>query len=335
MDDTGRGFGYTGTETSSVVMSGMGGLSAGGAEDVSSISVGLLPNVWGFTVKAPTKNGLDVSGRLGLYTHMNADGSSGSNNVINIRETSLTVSGFFGSVLMGRSLGIHGANAILNDMTLFGVGVNSGQITGTTLGRIGVGYVYADWYPQITWTTPGIGPIGAKIGMMQATQLHSDELADATNTDTPRVEAQLDYNFNIADLGGYVWVNGQYQNVSRTEAQTAAFKIANLGNNTVAQAAAGAIGGEYDESVDVGALGFGTTLSFQGLKFVATGFWNVGLGMQFQGNLGNAYFGSLDTRGKARHFYGGYLQATYDFGQGTNLGYSYGQNKQVLTVRIS
>ena len=29
--------------------------------------------------------------------------------------------------------------------------------------------------------------------------------------------------------------------------------------------------------------------------------------------------------------YGGYLQATYDFGQGTNLGYSYGQNKQVLT----
>ena len=331
MDDTGRDFGYTGTETSSVVMSGMGGLSAGGAEDVSSISVGLLPNVWGFTVKAPTKNGLDVSGRLGLYTHMNADGSSGSNNVINIRETSLTVSGFFGSVLMGRSLGIHGANAILNDMTLFGVGVNSGQITGTTLGRIGVGYVYADWYPQITWTTPGIGPIGAKIGMMQATQLHSDELADATNTDTPRVEAQLDYNFNIADLGGYVWVNGQYQNVSRTEAQTAAFKIANLGNNTVAQAAAGAIGGEYDESVDVGALGFGTTLSFQGLKFVATGFWNVGLGMQFQGNLGNAYFGSLDTRGKARHFYGGYLQATYDFGQGTNLGYSYGQNKQVLT----
>ena len=53
--------------------------------------------------------------------------------------------------------------------------------------------------------------------------------------------------------------------------------------------------------------------------------------MQFMGNLNQAYFGSLDERGKARHFYGGYLQATYDFGQGTNLGYSYGQNKQVLT----
>ena len=41
-----------------------------GGSDISSISVGLLPNVWGFTVKAPTKNGLDVSGRLGLiHTH--------------------------------------------------------------------------------------------------------------------------------------------------------------------------------------------------------------------------------------------------------------------------
>ena len=58
---------------------------------------------------------------------MNANGNSADNNVINIRETSLTVAGSFGSVLMGRSLGIHQSNAILNDMTLFGVGVT--QVT--------------------------------------------------------------------------------------------------------------------------------------------------------------------------------------------------------------
>ena len=80
---------------------------------------------------------------------------------------------------------------------------------------------------------------------------------------------------------------------------------------------------------DIGAVGFGTKMTFQGLTFVATGFYNVGLGMQFMGNLNGAYSGSLDERGKARHFYGGYLQATYDFGQGTNLGYSYGSNHQV------
>ena len=322
---------YTGRETSSVVMSGQGTMNTAGSEDVSSISVGLLPNVWGFTVKAPTKNGLDVSGRLGLYTHMNANGSSGDNNPMNIRETSLTVSGFFGSVLMGRSLSIHQSNAILNDMTLFGVGVNSGNIAGTTLGRIGVGYVYSDWYPQITWTTPGLGPIGAKIGIFQATPVYSNGTADATVTETPRVEAQLDYSFNIQDLGGYIWVDGQYQNLDRTQAQTAAFKGLNQGNLTAAQLAAGGTGSEYEDGVDIAGVGFGTTLTFQGLKLVATGFYNVGLGMQFMGNLGQAYFGSLDERGKARHFYGGYLQATYDFGQGTNLGYSYGSNHQNLT----
>ena len=117
---------------------------------------------------------------------------------------------------MGRSLGIHQANAILNDMTLFGVGVAAGNIGGTTLGRIGVGYVYADWYPQITWTTPGLGPIGAKVGILQATPLQSSTGLDATNTKYPRVEAQLDYSFEVGGLGGYVWVDGQYQQVDRT-----------------------------------------------------------------------------------------------------------------------
>ena len=121
---------------------------------------------------------------------------------------------------MGRSLGIHQSNAILNDMTLFGVGVAAGNIAGTTLGRIGVGYVYADWYPQITWTTPGLGPIGAKIGILQATPLQSSTGADATNTKYPRVEAQLDYSFELGGLGGYVWVDGQYQNLDRTTAES-------------------------------------------------------------------------------------------------------------------
>ena len=44
-----------------------GGVS--GASDDTSIVTGLLPNVWGMTLKAPTANGLDISARLGLYTH--------------------------------------------------------------------------------------------------------------------------------------------------------------------------------------------------------------------------------------------------------------------------
>ena len=60
----------TGGETAASTILGGGGagnanvVGGEGGSDISSISVGLLPNVWGFTVKAPTKNGLDVSGRL-------------------------------------------------------------------------------------------------------------------------------------------------------------------------------------------------------------------------------------------------------------------------------
>jgi hypothetical protein len=330
VDTTGLDEDMTSKQTSGAgIITDAGGMNGeGGGQELSGISVGLLPNVWGFTVKAPTKNGLDVSGRLGFYTHMNNRGNSANGNIINTRETSLTVAGSFGSVLMGRSLGIHGSNAILNDMTLFGVGTFANNAANTTtLGRIGAGYVYADWYPQFTWTTPGLGPIGAKIAIMSASQIHSNAGADATETHAPKVEAQLDYNFNVMDLGVYVWVDGSYQNVGRSTAEGAQY----LRDTSIDGGANLTPGGDYDESIDVGALGFGTKMTFQGLTFVASGFWNHGLGLQFQGNLNNAYSGSLDDRGKARNFYGGYLQATYDFGQGTNIGYSYGQNKQVLT----
>ena len=114
----------------------------------------------------------------------------------------------------------------LNDMTLFGVGVAAGNVSGTTLGRIRCWIrVYADWYPQITWTTPGLGPIGAKIGVMQATPVQSSTGADATNTTTPRVEAQLDYSFEVGGLGGYIWVDGQYQNLGKNYSRSFSFQL--------------------------------------------------------------------------------------------------------------
>ena len=66
---------------------------------------------------------------------------------------------------------------------------------------------------------------------MQATPILSNGNADATATETPRVEAQLDLSFDVQDLGGYWWVDGQYQNLDRTQAQSAAFKGLNQGNN--------------------------------------------------------------------------------------------------------
>ena len=303
-----------------------------GANDDTSIVTGLLPNVWGMTLKAPTANGLDVSARLGLYTHMNGGENSLGNGQLNIRETSGSVSGSFGTVLVGRSLGIHQSNAILNDMLLFGVGAAaSAGNSNTTLGRIGLGYLYTDFKPQISWTLPGMdalaGNFGAKIGIFDPDDIVADTAAlSATDKSSPRVEAQISYTGGIGDLGVNLWVDGSYQNTERNEneasSRTAIVDADGTANETH----------DRDTDVDSAGVGFGTKLSYQGFAIVASGFYGTAMGIRGQHATGAAGAnGALDDVGTARNSYGGYLQGTYDFGQGTSAGYSYGGNCLVRT----
>ena len=304
-----------------------GGVAAG--NDDTSIVTGLLPNVWGMTLKAPTANGLDISARLGLYTHMNGSENALGNGQINIRETSGSVSGSFGTVLIGRSLGIHQSNAILNDMLLFGVGAAaSAGNSNTTLGRIGLGYLYTDFQPQVSWTLPELGNgFGAKVGIFDPKDVAADTAAfSATDKSSPRVEAQITWNGNIlaTGVGMNLWVDGTYQNTDRSEAE------ATLVANSVPA------GRDEDRDVDSAGVGFGTKLTYEGFSLVASGFYASGLGIRgqhsvlpiMQTNNSNtpSTTGALDDVGKERKTYGGYLQGTFDFGQGTNVGYSYGGN---------
>ena len=302
------------------------------ANTETSIVTGLLPNVWGMTLKAPTANGLDMSARLGLYTHMNGGENALGNGQINIRETSGTISGFFGSVLVGRSLGIHQSNAILNDMLLFGVGASaSAGNSNTTLGRIGVGYLYTDFQPMVAWTLPELGNgFAAKVALLDPKDVAADTVANsATDHSAPRVEAQITWNgdFFQTGVGVNLWVDGTYQHTGRTAAETQS-----------RQASAG-VDREHD-SVESAGVGFGTKLSYEGFSLVATGFYASGLGMRgqhsvlpiMQANLGTPVStGALDDDGKERKTYGGYIQGTFDFGQGTNVGYSYGGNYMRMT----
>ena len=310
--------------TANVAFDTYGGVMAG--NDDTSIVTGLLPNVWGMTLKAPTANGLDVSARLGLYTHMNGGDNSLGNGVLNIRETSGSVAGSFGTVLVGRSLGIHQSSAILNDMLLFGVGgAASAANNGTTLGRIGLGYLYTDFKPQVTWTLPGMdalgGNFGAKIGIFDPDDIVADTVAlSATDKSSPRVEAQITYAGGIGDLGINLWVDGSYQNTERNEDEAA--------RRTAVNDADGAndITVDRDTDVDSAGVGFGTKLSYQGFSIVASGFYGTAMGIRGQHATGAGGNGALDDVGTERNSYGGYLQGTYDFGQGTSAGYSYGGN---------
>ena len=307
--------GVTTFETNGAVM--------GAGTDSTGVVTGLLPNVWGMTLKAPTNNGLDMQARLGLYTHMNGGNNALGNGQINLRETNFSVSGSFGTILVGRSLGIYSSSGILNDMLLFGVGAApSADNSNTTLGRIGLGYLYTDFQPQISWTTPGLGPIGFKVGLFDPNDVISvNSAADATENVTPRVEAQATFATEVSGVSANFWVEGSYQN---TEFTAAAASTCNAIPTTGAQA--GTPVNSNCDDVDSAGVAAGTKLSVGNFSIVASGWYGSGMGMRGQHSEG-----ALDAVGKPFQSYGGYLQGTADLGGGTNVGYSYGGNYKLQT----
>src|SRR5207237_1498743 len=79
----------------------------------------------------------------------NAHGQFGAK--IDMRQVYLTIGGQWGQILAGRELALFQRQNILSDMTLFGVGaVGDPQGGGTTLGRIGYGYIYPNFNAQVT-----------------------------------------------------------------------------------------------------------------------------------------------------------------------------------------
>jgi hypothetical protein len=291
----------------------------GAGTDSTGVVTGLLPNVWGMTLKAPTNNGLDAQARLGLYTHMNGGNNALGNGQINLRETNFSVSGSFGTVLIGRSLGIYSSSGILNDMLLFGVGASpTADNSNTTLGRIGLGYLYTDFQPQISWTTPGLGPIGFKVGLFDPNDVLSvNSDADATENVSPRVEAQATFSTEAAGVSADFWVEGSYQNTEFTAAAAAA---------AVSMDSNGSMSMTEPKDVDSAGVAAGTKLTFGNFSLVASGWYGTGMGMRGQHSEG-----ALDGTGKAFQSYGGYLQGTADLGGGTNVGYSYGGNYKLQT----
>ena len=72
-----------------------------------------------------------------------------------------------GTILAGRNIGLFGQDAILGDMTLLGVGTvgSNAAPANTSLGSIGLGYIYTDWLAQIDYTTPDISGFKFTVGI--------------------------------------------------------------------------------------------------------------------------------------------------------------------------
>ena len=134
-------------------ITGDGGVATAGRQDMGkSINTGLLPSWLGFTGKT-RQNDLDVEFTISIQPQVSENGWHGDgSNVATATSAPLlnrqTYVSFgdksWGSIKLGKDLGIYASDAILNDMTLLGVGgagyLGSGSAVSTTTGGIGSGY---------------------------------------------------------------------------------------------------------------------------------------------------------------------------------------------------
>ncbi len=274
----------------------------------SNIRTGLLPAFATFEAKGK-EGGLNLGIHFGFAPqiqnvancHDNFPGvvclpvaSTQAGAQIDMRQVYLTVGLKDGSqILAGRELGLFGRQSILNDMTLFGVGavgVGGGQGGGTTLGRIGYGYIYPNFNAQVTYSTKP-GQAQFSVGIFQPSVLLGDAFQFTT---IPRVEGEFSYNQKSGKNRYTIWVGGLWQTTK--DAPTGGNSLSSFGGNA------------------------GVKADIADLQVVVNGYIGKGIGtiLMFSG-------GQVAADGTtARPSDGGYAQLMYKVGPKTNVGASWG-----------
>ena len=311
----------TNTVVSGVSEGHSGGIIDTGVDTRHSFRVrtGLLPAVWGMNVKAPTTGGLDMAARIGIYPNIsdNNKNSFGStvNSQLDLREIFFTVDGSWGQALVGKTLSQFLGKNILTDMTLFGVGGVGlvKQAGGTTLGRIGTGYVYPQFNARLQYTTPDMSGFKVSVGAYDPSDIKGGSSGNivAKETSTPKFEGEASYAGSIAGANVLGWISGMDQNANFV---TGCGLAAGCTGDVTSWGFAG--------GVQVGVpVGPGT------LTLMGSGYTGEGLGLDFQQDA-LLEAGGIDNLGNARRDDGFIGQIQYGFGQGTTIGGSYGESSQ-------
>lgn len=278
-----------------------GGLACTGDKS-SSVRNGLLPGALIFSAKSRQGN-FDVGATIGLYPGINSSAAAGVNGPgqpsalqtpgIDARQTFFTFGDkTWGSVKIGRDIGIFGANAILSDMTLLGVGSTGGNTapSNTSLGRIGLGYIYTDFQPQITFSSADYGGFQFQVGLFEPLIPLAD--SSYSKRKSPQIQGQVSYTWT-GDYGGKVWVSGVSQKVEQSS-----------GGRSYT-------GSGVDAGVKV------TAGIFEGVLY---GYDGKGIGTTGLFVLSNA------ANGEKRKSSGYYAQGAVKFGD-VKLGLSYGESR--------
>jgi len=313
---------YTNVQSTTTTAAGV----SADAADKNTIGTGLLPAAFGIGAKT-RQNDLDIAIQFSFFTGTSAGpgpigaNSAAGNNSLNIRQAFLTFGdASWGTMKLGRDLGVFGSDAILSDMTLLGVGVGGPAGGSSTLGRIGSGYIYADWKGQISYSSPNWNGFQVTGGVMEGFGNGREDLG---------YEAKATYDFAANDVTGRVWVSGITQqskvaavagsvNYAQALADTVAGGVLTSGAlaaNVAANTTAAVPGSSYtSRGMDIGAK-----VAYQGFGLV--GYYYNGDGLDGQKVLG----GLFNANGEKSNDSGGYVQATFAVPTiGTKLGASWG-----------
>jgi len=320
-----------------------------GVQPSSAIRSGLLPGDLSIKISTQEK-GWDVAVFFGIWPGIqNNPGPTGTVNGsggtaalgtpgIDFRQQFATLGRpKFGTLKIGRDLGFFGQEAILNDMTLLcagsagvgGLGLTNTHPGSITLGRIGVGYVYTDFLPQISYITPSFHGVQGAFGIFQAyDDIFAGSGARANGVSTtgtldahgqPMFQGKLTYTTgNKYKVKAKFWTNFMTQS---EQANNGGFTV-NIDESTSPKTLA------QGASVRATGVDYGTSLGYHGIGLVAYGYngWGLGTtGLLFGGidintnAAGTA--GIVKTRGSS----GFYIQPSYTWHKAF-FGYSYGQS---------
>jgi len=299
-------------------------------KSANEVSTGLLPSAIGIGGKT-RQNDIDVAFQttffVGANTASSGLGSFGNNNAglnsLNIRQAFLTFGDkSWGQFKLGRDLGVFGSDAILSDMTLLGVGTGAGGAGSSTLGRIGSGYLYADWIGQIQYQTPNFSGF-------QATGAIREPLGNASNHDLG-VEGKVTFDFAANDVSGRIWLGGIHQRVSQAAVAASTATAVSTGTsvlttiNTITTTSATSAFQKTAEAVEVGAKASMGGFSVVGYYYDGK---NIGTpGMLFSNIPASGL--TFNTDSADHDVNGGYVQATFTVpGAGTKIGASWGRSE--------
>jgi len=274
---------YESTDEGGGTIGAPGGLIGIGGKGFN-VRTGLLPAFAVFDAKGKEGN-TDLGVHFGFAPQIQCGGQAHDcfGAQIDMRQVYLTVGGTWGQILAGREIGLFNRQNILTDQTLFGVGATGGiNGGGTTLGRIGFGYIYPNFVAQMTYSTPAGRSTQLSIGLFQPSALNSDAGTAYGQTEVPRLEAEV--TIKPGDL--LLWLNGTAQNAKNPVADETKTAVGAGGGFRFGKTRFSLTGSGYYGK------GIGTTLQFNGVGGcdAVAGCGPVqGIGVGSDGELRNSY----------------------------------------------